>query len=492
MKVYRLLVLALVLSLLLGAPASSFVHAQSGEAPPTSPASSTAEGSFFQYLPMIRANSPLRNLFGYENFSITSDNGDLDIQMAGATRVRRNALLWSAVEPNWGDRNWDAVAPLEQELKNAASLGLDIVLVVRGVPGWAQRYAGFSCGPIASHALEAFSYFMHDLVARYSVAPYYVMNYELWNEPDVDGKVDGWDPNSEFGCWGDVGDRYYGGRYYGEMLKWVYPKVKQANASAQVLVGGLLLGCTAGNCGKPAIYGYPYRFLEGILVSGAGNSLDGVAFHAYDGYMGSSNVYYGNSGWQTTSDVQGPVLNSKSDFLRGVLNSYGFTSKYLINTEVALICGDQGVYIPACHSPEYENTKAIYLTQAYAAAYSRNLRANLWYSLFGWRSSALMEPDTKVKLPAFNAYEFAAQMMGGASSGQEISLGTGIKAIELAHRTGKVWVAWSLNDTLRTIALPAGVTEVWRWNSASSSYEPASFGAALDLTFAPVYIKFLP
>lgn len=492
MKLSKILVPALVLSLVFGALAPSFGLAEQGDGPPTMPDSVTSDGSFYQYLPLIRANSPLINMFGYENLPITQDNGDLDMKMAGATRVRRNALLWSAVEPNWGDRNWDAVAPLEQELKNAASLGLDIVLVIRGVPGWAQRYAGYSCGPIASHALEAFSYFMHDLVARYSVAPYYVMNYELWNEPDVDGQVDGWDPNSEFGCWGDVGDRYYGGRYYGEMLKWVYPKVKQANASAQLLVGGLLLGCTSSNCGKPGIYGYPYRFLEGILVSGAGNSLDGVAFHAYDAYLGSSNVYYGNSGWQTTSDVQGPVLTAKADFLRGVLNSYGFANKYLINTEVALICGSQGVYEPACHTPEYENTKAMYLTQAYAAAFSRNLRANLWYSLYGWRSSALIEPDTRVKLPAFNAYEFTAQMLGGASSGQEISLGTGVKVVEIAHRTGKVWVAWSLNDTLRTITIPAGVTDVWKWNSVNSSYELVSFGATLDLNFAPVFIKFQP
>jgi hypothetical protein len=35
----------------------------------------------------------------------------------------------------------------------------------------------------------------------------------------------------------------FGGEYYGNMLKIVYPAIKSADPQAQVLVGGLLLDC---------------------------------------------------------------------------------------------------------------------------------------------------------------------------------------------------------------------------------------------------------
>jgi hypothetical protein len=35
---------------------------------------------------------------------------------AGTSWVRRNGLMWASVEPNQGERNWQAVAGLETEL----------------------------------------------------------------------------------------------------------------------------------------------------------------------------------------------------------------------------------------------------------------------------------------------------------------------------------------------------------------------------------------
>ena len=43
-----------------------------------------------------------------------------------------------------------------------------------------------------------------------------------------------------FGCWDDPEDAYYGGEYYAEMLKVVYPVIKEADPEAKVLFGGLL------------------------------------------------------------------------------------------------------------------------------------------------------------------------------------------------------------------------------------------------------------
>ena len=112
------------------------------------------------------------------------------------------------------------------------------------------------------------------------------------------------------------------------------------------------------------------------------------------------------------------MLQAKADQFRYLLDSYGLQSKFLANTEVALICGREGVYEPACETTAFENTKAIYLVQAYALAYTRNLRINSWYMYFGWRNSDLKNQDTLVYLPAFYSYQFVGQLWANVNSGK--------------------------------------------------------------------------
>ena len=101
--------------------------------------------------------------------------GGLDqVKQSGNYWVRRNSLLWASVEPQPGQRNWEAVAALENELKNAANAGLQVILVVRSTPSWAQKTPGVACSAVSPEQLPAFALFMHDLVARYSVPPYQV------------------------------------------------------------------------------------------------------------------------------------------------------------------------------------------------------------------------------------------------------------------------------------------------------------------------------
>jgi len=64
---------------------------------------------------------------------------------------------------------------------------------------------------------------MKALVVCYSVAPYNVKYWELWNEPDI--AASSFPGNNIFGCWGDPGDAYFGGGYYTVMLKVIYPKI---------------------------------------------------------------------------------------------------------------------------------------------------------------------------------------------------------------------------------------------------------------------------
>lgn len=160
---------------------------------------------------------------------------------AGLTWVRYNGILWPEVETTQGERDWSVLQPVEQELRTLAEAGLTTVVVVRGAPTWAQQIPGVMCGPITPAALDTFASFLHDLVARYSVAPYNVRYWELGNEPDV---APAFVPETmPYGCWGDTNDPYYGGGYFAEMLKRAYPAIKQANPHAQVVLGGLALDC---------------------------------------------------------------------------------------------------------------------------------------------------------------------------------------------------------------------------------------------------------
>jgi hypothetical protein len=247
--------------------------------------------------------------------------------------VRRNGLIWSDVEPNEGARNWSAVAALEAELIEAARLKFKVILIVRRTPKWAQKYPGVFCGPIRSDKMEAFGRFMGDAVTRYSAPPYNIKYWEIWNEPDSGGT----DPNGDrgWGCWGEQADPYYGGRYYALALKAAYPDIKAADPGSQVVVGGLLANCDpikppSGRDCKQS------KFLEGILVAGGAPYFDGISFHTYDCYYYPG--AYGSENWHSAWNTTGPLLITKARFLRGVLGARGVTGKFMMDTELGLLC----------------------------------------------------------------------------------------------------------------------------------------------------------
>ncbi|MFQ5615847.1 MAG: hypothetical protein ACE5GO_05235, partial [Anaerolineales bacterium] len=164
---------------------------------------------------------------------------------AGVHWVRLNGLFWSDIEPTEGERDWDQLSLFEERIQAASAAGLQMIVIVRSTPAWAQARPGYYCGPVHPGKLATFGKFMHDLVSRYSQPPFNVRYWELGNEPDIDPRHV--PPDNIFGCWGDENSPYYGGEYYAEMLKAVYPQVKAADPDTQVLVGGLLLDCDPNN-----------------------------------------------------------------------------------------------------------------------------------------------------------------------------------------------------------------------------------------------------
>jgi hypothetical protein len=429
------------------------------------------------YLPVIYKNYPLRNVFGITIYTLDGAGGLDQVAQAGSVWTR-NGFIWETIEPNPGARNWNT--ELEQGLIRADSLGVEPIMLIEGTPDWALK-TGFNCGAVAEDKFPALAKFAYDLVKRYSGPPYNVRYWELWNEPDAAGLL---------GCWGDPSDsQYYGGYYYGQMLQVVYPRMKEADPRAQVLVGGLLLDCDPDNPPE-GMNCLPSRFLEGILESGAGPHFDGVSFHAYDYYTGKGT--YGNGNWNSYSNTTGPVSITKARFLKDVLSSYGYGQKYLMNTETAVFAGPN-VMDPPCGAPEVkipdiEGTKVYYVIHSYAVAVAEGLKANVWYSAFGVRCSGLLDSDLSPKA-GYYAYQFAQDKLGAAQYVRQVSEYEGVMGYEYETTGRKLWVLWSLDGLAHTITLPKQPVEVNRVEEDGRAVlEPTTGTVIIDLS--PRFVEF--
>ena len=456
------------------AQAENVIPAQAGNAP-----------TYLAYLPTV-ATPLVSTPLGVQADNLGANGGLAQVLQARIGWLRVNSFNWSAVEPMETQRHWNKVSYLEQALITAAQRGVQVILGVRGTPDWARKIPGASCGPIKPEALPAFAAFMRDMVARYSVPPYSVKYYEIWNEPDVDPALVADD--SAFGCWGDPNDPYYGGGVYAQMLQAIYPQMKAADPAAQVLVGGLLLECdpgVPGACSGPS-GDRPPHFLEGILAGGGAPYFDGVAFHAYD-YFGGVTGAYGNSSFASLWNTTGPVVIAKARFVRSVLSAYGVTGKYLMNTESALICGsDTAPSVPNCSSDPLspnELTKAYYAAQVYAAALAEGLRVNTWYSVMGWRNSNLLNADLTPR-PVYTAMLTTRTELGGATFTRAIDEYPGVKGYAF-RRAGAIWLVWSLDGSAHTITLPSPPAALL---GATGQGIPVT-GATLQVGLAPIYVK---
>ncbi len=405
---------------------------------------------------------------------------------AGAYWTRYDGIHWDLLEPVeqvTPSYKWETVD--ETALKDAANAGAQVIAMILFAPNWAQKYPGVACGPFTEAAMDKFARFMNALVSRYSQPPYNIKYWEIGNEPDIDHSLV--PPHSGYGCWGDQSDPYYGGGYYAEMLKATYGQVKKADPQAKLLVGGLVLDCDPVNPPETSINSGQFkncassRFLEGILKNGGGDYFDGVSFHAYD-YYANQLGQYANPNWQSSSDTTGPVLIAKTRYLRSLLAADGYSEKFLLNTEVALLCGRDGKEA-ICHSEDFDQTKAYYVTEANAAALAQGLHANVWYSLTGWRASGLVDGSLKPNL-AYNADKFSATILKDAAFVADLTGYPGVKGYEFNRDGKQIWLLWSLDGDSHNISLPSLPSHVY-----DAFGEALSTQKNLTITLAPLYLE---
>jgi hypothetical protein len=412
--------------------------------------------------------------------------GDL-YRKSGIQIVRHNGLLWQKVEPTAGDRLWNEVSDLEQKLIAASEKGLEIILIVRGTPDWAQQVPGSSCGPIKQDQLAAFASFISDAVARYSSPPYNVKYWEIGNEPDVDPTAV--TANSVFGCWGNQYDEYFGGGYYAEMLKFVYPAIKAANPEVEVLLGGLLLDCDPSNppADKNCDAG---KFLEGVLRNGGGEYFDLLSFHGYTSYIGPS-YDLGNElrfdDHHPSWEHLGGVVLGKVNFLRQVMAEYN-VDKQIFLTEGSLICPEQNLI--DCDPPgdDFYQAQANYVVRLNVRSWANNLAGSVWYQFEGpgWRYGGLLDDDQNPK-PAFEAMEFLTEELSGTQFSGIVMDYENLESYEFISNEKIIWVLWSTDEIDTQIQLPGNTSVVY--NKFGEDITPDS----TDITVNdPIYVELEP
>jgi len=468
----RLALCTLALALVMTATIMAvFMDWRQGDAPSRSALAPVAM-THTVYLPLIYMRSD--TIYGIEMTAVSDGAGLELMRNAGNTWVHLAGIWWPQIEPTEGNYNWSQMAFHEQNFRNAQNSNMKVVVVVRGTPDWAQKNPPWACGPITQTKLAAFGEFMYQLVQRYSVAPYNVMHWELVNEPDVDPL---WIPgkyNSLLGCWGDQTKPYYDGEYYAEMLKVVYPRMKEANPVAQVLIGGLLLDCdprlplgsSTSGCNTMERQRAP-KFFEGILRGGGGSYFDGVSFHAYD-YFNAPGVVgtYSNTNWLAASNTNGSVIFAKAGFLQAVMAQYGVSGKYLMNTEIALLCPRPYTWCDGAQTDQprinFEQTKAYLIAEMYPQAIISGFRNVMWFRNKdeGIGTMSMLNDDLTPR-PAYTAFLQSRLMLGEATyvraltSTADIGTVSNVRGYSFKLPDGRtVWTVWSLNGTTKVLTLP--------------------------------------
>jgi hypothetical protein len=232
----------------------------------------------------------------------------------------------------------------------------------------------------------------------------------------------------------------------------------------------------------------PAKFLDGILTSGAGNSFDGISFHAYDYYEGFLGQY-DNPNFKASWDTTGPVEVQKASYINSVLSAYHISGKYLINTESGIDCDGT-----KCTSAEYYSTTAYYLVENYTAALANNFKANIWYSVYGQRNRGLIENinGTLQPLSTYNAFKFSSSILSGMSFTKQPDLGVGLRAFEFTDGHSTLWIVWSIDGMDHNITLPRNPASFYTYNETQETWLETSNSQQITVSLAPIFIKYIP
>jgi hypothetical protein len=466
-----------------------------------------AEGQTFTetqqtiFLPIAMKNYPWYNMFGVENtwpFTPGDQIFNRTLSLSAGWVRLNDRVSWRSLQPVEGASiQWERLVNFEEELRVLKGAGMTPIVIVDDYPRWAtdntvrQDGQPTSCGRLRDDKVDDFVVFMTELVNRYKKPEFGVRNWELGNEPDVDPDLVSLD--SQFGCWGDIADPYYGGEAYGRMIIQVGGAIKAIDPSAQVWIGGLLLGTP--NTTDPT-KGHPELFLEGILRSGAAPFFDIVPYHWYPSY-----------GWQWVRDFDlifnpwvdwGGGTVGKARYLNQLMQAYGVTKPVFLD-ETSFICGFDPNYpdnVPWCEFPteDFFNLQASYLVHSATRAYNENIMGYIWYTITGpgWRWGGLLDAQQSPK-PVYEAYSQLIRQFRNSRPLGPVSYATGIEAYAFSREPERLDVLWSNDDQTITATIPIS-DWIGAFGRNGEIITPTVSGTnyLLPVGFSPVYLIRLP
>jgi hypothetical protein len=309
-----------------------------------------------------------------------------------------------------------------------------------------------------------------------------VRYWQLGNELDVAPQESL--PDGYFGCWGDVNDPYYGGEYYAEMLKVVYPRIKAVDASAQVMLGGLLLECDPYTMTVPETCVSTRRlksgyFLEGVLKNGGGDYFDIADMHVYAEFRPNLPMRMHNQ-YSWGEKQGGTGVPEKVKFMRDVLARYGY-NKPLVLGEAALKCTQP---TKACYE-----AAAAFIPRAFAEAYALGLYGAVYYPLVADRSYyALLKGDLSPR-PMYDAFKFMSSQLSDAQYDQPVVDYADVSGYRFVKGDASALeIVWSADGTDHRMARPMGFLAAF--DKYGQPIEPVD--GQLIVGWSPIYIHFQP
>lgn len=210
------------------------------------------------------------NLYGMTDDEIATE---LDrLQSLGVTNIRV-FVPWGLVEYADDTYNWSYVDSI---MDAAEERDMGVMMEVNATPTWAAADPDSANVPAgsASPDVEKFTDFMGTLATRYGDT---VSVYEIWNEPNYVSFSNPIDPTA-----------------YAELLKSVYPVLKEIDPTATVVAGAL------GTVQDSSVTMSAVTFVQQMLDAGAGEYFDAISVHPYQDTLLFSDGYSCNCGGQLT------------------------------------------------------------------------------------------------------------------------------------------------------------------------------------------------
>lgn len=288
----------------------------------------------------------------------------LDALQAMGAAWDRGDWWWDRIEPEKGRFVWTDYDRIADEYNRR---GIHLLPILCYDAAWRKDQS-----PNTDAYREEYGRFVYETVRHFKGR---ITAYEIWNEPNISIYWHGTPPSAED---------------YAKLLKVAYREAKRADPDVTI-VGGVVAGMDFG-------------FIEGMLKNGAGDAMDAISVHPYQGNLGSVGPEEGG----LARDLRA---------LQNLLARHGHAGMPVWITEM----GNRTVPDPDIREghPQpagrvTEQQQANYLVRSYALALSEGVRRVFWFNLVDWTNETWGTMSAHMrKKPSWYAYRAMSRVLTG-------------------------------------------------------------------------------